>query len=685
MEKTYKIKGMTCVICKANVEKALNNSPYISSVRVNLIENEATVNFDETKISEVEIARIIKDAGYELVTDSRNINADLIKLAVSIILMLILMYFSMIVMGYGYIQLVLSLIIMLINYPIYRNGIKALIRLNPNMDSLVSISSLVSFIYSLWHFKMGHLYFETAAMIPVLVSLGKYIEGKSKSKAMSAIRGLSTLIPMEANLLKDDEVTVVPINEIRKNDIVLVKPGESIPQDGIIIEGNSDVDESLITGESMPKSVTVNDSVIGGSINLNGLLKVKVTSLQSNSTIAKIINLTKKTASEKLPSERIADTISRYFVFGVMSISLITFIVWFICSRNFELSLNFALSVLVISCPCALGLATPSAIAAGLNVAAKNGILIKKGEVLETFSKTRTIIFDKTGTLTKNALNVYSYKVYDDNALNILTSIEASLNHPIAKAIVNYFPKGNLTVNELEFIPSKGIKAKIDDKYYLVGNKDLVSTEDSDYDGSIIYLECENKILATVYLSDELRPSAAKAVNKLKEKDVDVILCTGDNKKAADKMAKKLNIDEYLYSVKPEDKNALILKKKDKGLTAMVGDGINDSIALSSADVSLSLASASDIATSSSDVILTNDDLSLIPFLIDISKKTMRIIKQNLFWALFYNAIFIPVAAGVLYPAFAIKLNPMIGSFTMALSSIIVVFNALRIGKINKE
>ena len=401
MEKTYEIKGMTCVICKANIEKALNSNPFIDSVRVNLIENEATIVFDETKINETEIAGIVKDAGYELVTESKNINTDLIKLIISIILMIILMYFSMLLMDYGLIQLILSLIIMLINYPIYRNGIRSLVKLNPNMDSLVSISSLVSFIYSLWHFKMGHLYFETAAMIPLLVSLGKYIEGKSKSKAMSAIRGLSTLIPMQANLLIDNEIRVVPINEIRKNDIVLVKPGESVPQDGVIIEGSSDVDESLITGESLPRPVSVNDSIIGGSVNLNGLLKVKVTSLQSNSTIAKIINLTKKTAAEKLPTERIADTISRYFVFGVMIISLVTFIIWIIYSRNIELSLNFALSVLVISCPCALGLATPSAIAVGLNVAAKNGILIKKGEVLETFSKTKTVIFDKTGTLTK--------------------------------------------------------------------------------------------------------------------------------------------------------------------------------------------------------------------------------------------------------------------------------------------
>ena len=282
MEKTYEIKGMTCVICKANIEKALNSNPFIDSVRVNLIENEATIVFDETKINETEIAGIVKDAGYELVTESKNINTDLIKLIISIILMIILMYFSMLLMDYGLIQLILSLIIMLINYPIYRNGIRSLVKLNPNMDSLVSISSLVSFIYSLWHFKMGHLYFETAAMIPLLVSLGKYIEGKSKSKAMSAIRGLSTLIPMQANLLIDNEIRVVPINEIRKNDIVLVKPGESVPQDGVIIEGSSDVDESLITGESLPRPVSVNDSIIGGSVNLNGLLKVKVTSLQSN-------------------------------------------------------------------------------------------------------------------------------------------------------------------------------------------------------------------------------------------------------------------------------------------------------------------------------------------------------------------------------------------------------------------
>lgn len=715
MEKTYEVKGMTCVICKNTVEKGLNKIDGVDACKVNLLENEATISFDENKVNEELLAKTIKDLGYELVTHEENkLDRDKLWLFISIVLVLILMYFSM---GHmfnlpspkynHYYQLFLTIIIFIINRRYFISGFNALRHLSPNMDSLVFISSSVSFLYSLFamykmHFLNDHsyhLYFETGAMIIVIVSIGKYIEGENKKKATKAIRGLSTLRPMQANKIIDGEVKIIPIDEIKKNDIVVVYAGESIPQDGIIIKGSTSVDESMITGESLPLNKTIDDEVIGGTINLNGQIEVKVTKNNAQTVLSNIINLTKQATMSKIPIERFADRVSNYFVFGVLAIALVTFIIWYIFSRNIELSLNFALSVLVISCPCALGLATPSAIMVASGVSARNAVLIKNPEILEIAGKIKNIILDKTGTLTRNKLEVVDTKEEKEDFIKVLYSLENASKHPIGKAIVEKYKNQNkeiINFNKINEISGEGIIGEDNQNIYYAGNQKLLNKYNIEIKEDIINYAKENnysyigvgknkELLGIVFLSDVLKDTSKIAIENLHKRNINTIMCTGDNKIAANNIAKKLNIDEYLAEVTPQDKNELIQKKKAEGKVAMVGDGVNDAIALSSADVSISVSNGSDIAYASSDVILMRNDINDISFLYDLASFTMRVIKQNLFWALFYNAIFIPIAAGVFYPSFGLKLNPMLGAIAMSISSIFVLSNALRINKIKKE
>lgn len=716
MEKTYEVKGMTCVICKGNVEKALNKCDGVNSAVVNLLENEVIVNFDENKINEETLAKAVDDAGYKLLlTKEKTVNKDKVRLVVSIILCALLMYFSMssmnmkneidhmMMVGLSYkdiMQLILCTIILIIYKDRFISGFKSLFHLSPNMDSLVALSSSVSYLYSIWAlFKINagynnyNLYFETASMVVTIVAIGKYIEGNTKTKTTKIIRGLATLIPMEAHVLKDGEEKIVSINDIRKNDVLIIRPGESIPQDGVIISGSSSVDESMITGESLPIEKNIDDEVIGGTINTTGTITVKVSKSSNMTVLSNIINLTKKATTEKIPIERFADKISKYFVFGVISISLITLIVWYIVSKDLELSLNFALSVLVISCPCALGLATPAAIAVASGRSAKEGVLIKKPEILEVAGSLNTIIFDKTGTLTKNSLNVVETTIVMDDFIETLSSIEKTQNHPIAKAIVKKYPNGNITFDKVEFIAGEGVKAIKGDDVYLAGNDKLLKNSiKEEYinfatlnNYSYIGLSKNDRLMGVIYLTDILRDTSKIAITNLKKRNITPIMCTGDNEIAARKVSNLLGIEKYLAKVKPEDKNKLVNKEKENGKVAMVGDGVNDSIALSCADVSISVKSGSDIASASSDVILMKNDLNDISFLYDLSKKTLRIIKENLFWALGYNSICIPIAAGVFYKSFNLKLNPMIGAVAMWVSSMFVLANALRINTIKKE
>ena len=701
VEKTYIVNGMSCVICKNTVETSLKKTKGVIDCKVNLLENEALITYDENVVNEQDLVKAVKDAGYELVINKGNeIDKTKITLVVSIILVIALMYFSMGHMiglpSYSnskYIQLLLSTIIIIINNRYFKSGIRSLIHLKPNMDSLVSLSSGISYIYSLIALfdSNYHLYFETSAMVLVIVSIGKYIEGQNKNKASKTIRGLATLIPMQANLLVDDEVKIIPIDDLKVNDIVLVKPGESIPQDGEIVSGISTLDESMITGESVPLNKTVGDLVIGGTVNIDGQIKVKVTKRNTQTTIAKIISLTKQATMSKIPIERFADRISKYFVFSVIAISLITFIIWITTTKDIELSLNFALSVLVISCPCALGLATPSAIMVATGNCAKNGVLIKNPEILEIAGKLKYLVLDKTGTLTKNKLEIVNIKQYDSQLINVLSSLEKSSNHPIAKTITDIYRDGNLVFDSLKQLSSLGIVGTINSDTYYAGNLKLASEytkikeELIDESYSTIYVGKNDELLGVVYIGDILKETSLLAINQLSKQNVKLIMCTGDSKASANTIANKLGIDEFLYSVTPSDKNKLIIEKKKDGIVGMVGDGVNDAIALSSANVSFCVASGSDIAYATSDVILMANDISDVSFLIDVSRKTMSIIKQNLFWALFYNAIFIPLAAGALYPSIGIALNPMIGAATMCISSLFVITNALRINKINKK
>ncbi len=707
MEKTYEVKGMSCIICKGNVEKALKQLDGVSSGKVNLLENEVTVEYDENKVSEDQLAEAVKDAGYELIIKkNEQIDSEKLLMIISIILTIILMYFSMGHMfglhipHYGkYIQWILCTIIIILNRHYYISGFKSLKALRPNMDALVSISSFVSYIYSLYVLFTGNekysLYFETAAMVLVIVSIGKFIEGSNKKKTTKAIRGLATLIPMQANLIKDDEVIIIPIDELKKNDVVLVKPGESIPQDGVIIKGSSNLDESMITGESLPQSKTIDDEVIGGTVNINGQIEVRITKNAAQSTLSKIISLTKQATMNKIPVERFADSIANHFVFAVMAISLITFIVWMIIDKDLEQALNFALSVLVISCPCALGLATPAAVMVASGNAARNGVLIKNPEVLEVAGKLKYVILDKTGTLTKNKLEIVDITSYDDELINVLSSLEKGSNHPIAKAINETYPDGDLIFEKLEQRSGEGLIGQINKDIYYAGNlklankytkvneEDLNEARTNNY--SFICVGKNDKLLGIVYLADVLKESSKQAVASLKNRNIIPIMCTGDNELTARSIAKKLSIDEFLFSVTPQDKNKLVNEKKQEGKIGMVGDGVNDAIALSSADVSFAIGGGTDVAYASSDIVLMSNSILDVSFMIDLAAKTMRIIKQNLFWALFYNAIFIPLAAGVFYKSLNLSLNPMIGAMTMSVSSIVVLSNALRINTVKKE
>ncbi|MBQ6334115.1 MAG: copper-translocating P-type ATPase [Erysipelotrichaceae bacterium] len=707
MEKTYEVKGMTCVICKGNVERALKNTNGVLDCKINLLENEALVTFDEQIASEEKMAKAVSDAGYELIIHKNNeIDKDKIIMIVSTILVLILMYFSVGHMfgihipAYGkYIQLILCTIVMILNFHYYRSGFRSLFNLNPNMDSLVSLSSMVSFIYSLYVLFTNntkyHLYFETAAMILVIVSIGKYIEGSNKKKAAKTIRGLATLIPMQANLIKDEEVVIIPIDDLKKNDIVLVRPGESIPQDGIVISGVSQVDESMITGESLPQNKNIDDEVIGGTVNLSGQIKVRISRNAAQTTLSKIISLTKQATMAKIPVERFADKVSNYFVFSVIAISILTFVIWMIASKDLEKSLNFALSVLVISCPCALGLATPAAVMVATGNAARNGVLIKNPEILEVAGDLKYVILDKTGTLTKNKLEIIDVKEYDELFLEVLSSLEKSSDHPIAKAITEAYPEGNMSFDQLEQLSGLGLLAKKGEDTFFAGNRklaekyttlnedDIKQAEENNY--SFICVGKNDKLLGMVYVADVLKDTSINAIASLKKRGITPIMCTGDNDVTARSIARKLNIDEYLSSVTPQDKNRLVSEKKEEGKVAMVGDGVNDAIALSSADVSFSVANGTDIAYATSDIVLMSNSILDVSFMVDLARKTMKIIRQNLFWALFYNAFFIPLAAGALYKPLGLSLNPMIGAMTMSVSSIFVLTNALRINKVKKE
>ncbi len=743
IRKKFTVKGMTCSSCSAHVEHDVAQVQGVIKVEVSLMTNSMIVEYDENLTNENQIIEAVVKGGYlaEIYVRNRQINQKnqkeekqkLRKLIASIILMVILMYLSMGSMlhlplpkilynhdEYAYLNGVLQLLILvpiiILNFHYFKNGYKRLFKLSPNMDSLIALGSTASLFYGLFALVMvvigvikhNHalideyhmkLYFESAGMILTLVSLGKFIENRSKRKTTEAITKLLNLAPQKALLLKGSEEVEIDVDDIRIDDIILVKPGTSIPIDGVVIDGTSSVDEASLTGEAIPVLKEKDSIVKTGTVNLNGTIKIKATCESNDTTLQQIIDLVEVASNSKAPMARLADKISLYFVPIVIAISLISFTIWMIITHNFELSLSFAISVLVISCPCALGLATPVAIMVGTYKAVSYGILIKSSESLETLYKVNTIILDKTGTITfgkPHVTDLIAYHISDEELLKIAYSLEKKSEHPLSYSIVNLAEEQKLKpyeVSEFENILGQGIKGKVNGQMIYCGNMHLLkhSYDQEKYQAltkegkTVIFVFTENEVLGMIALKDEVKPSSIEAIKSFKKLQIEPVMLTGDNQEAALKIAKECQIDKVIAGVMPDQKaNTIKELKNKKQVVAMVGDGINDSVALTLADVGIAMGGGTDIAIESAEVVLMNDDLTSVATAISLSKKVINNIKMNLFWAFFYNILFIPIAAGVLYPL-GISLSPMLCALAMSLSSVCVVLNALRINTFKKK
>ena len=737
MKKKYYVEGMTCAACVAHVEKAVNKIKDVDEVSVNLFTKELFVDA-KSDVTDKIISNVSK-AGYlviledDYVVDNKK-DYKKLKLIISIISSILLMYFAMgEMMGLPVfnfmkdlnnaiylviIQIVLSLIVIVLNFHYFSNGFKKLFILNPNMDSLIAIGSSCSFLFSIYSFILicinrsnlslvheliHNLYFDSSAMILALVSLGKFLESRSTKKTQKAISDLVKLVP-ETALLCDDvgNYREVLIKEVKENDIVLVKQGMVVPVDGIIESGSGSVDESSITGESVPVYKEVGMEVISSSIVQSGSIKVKALKVMGDTTISKIIKLVDEASNSKAPISRFADKVAGIFAFVVIGIALIAFSLYMLFDYGLKFSLNIAISVLVISCPCALGLATPVAIMVGTGVAAKHNFLIKSATVLENANKLKEIIFDKTGTITYGKPEVLDIINYTDiDILQIAYSLEVLSSHPFALAIVNKAKElklNSLEVNNFETIEGVGIKGTIKDKEYYAGNlygikklnKEILSDSQKDTINKL-YQKCSNVIiiytndlvLGLIEIKDKVKDNCFEAISKLKRLGIKPIMVTGDKEEVARVIANEVGINDVISQVLPIDKAKIIkeLKNNSNGLVGMVGDGVNDAIALVEADVAIAIGTGTDVAIDSADIVLLTTDLMAIYNAIKLSKRVIRTIKVNLFWAFFYNCIGISLACGVLYSSFGILLNPMIGALSMSISSLFVVTNALTINR----
>ncbi len=777
----FNIQGMTCSSCQAHVQKAVENLNGIKNVNVNLLSNSMIVEYDEKTLNDKKIIEAVKNEGYgatlainsqkdKIQNDNENtLNSMKKRLIISICFWIPLMYVAMYHMFYdlfgipvpklindlfhgpenaitfGFTQILLLIPIIYVNRNYFIIGFKRLFKLSPNMDSLIAIGSFSAIIYGIYAiymigFGLGHnnlelvsrfsndLYFESAGTILTLITVGKYLETKSKGKTSEAINKLINLAPKTAIVLKNEKEIEVEVKDIKKEDIIIIKPGYSIPVDGIIIEGESSIDESTITGESIPTQKFINDKVISGTINKNGYFKMKATEVGDDTTLAQIIKLVEEASNSKAPISRLADKVSGVFVPIVITIALLATIFWLINGQSFEFALSIGIAVLVISCPCALGLATPVAIMVGTGKGAELGILIKSAESLELLHKVDTVVLDKTGTITqgkpkvidiitnqdlinevmsqKNKVKVVLNKNNDltskNNLLKIAGSLEKNSEHPLAEAIIEKTRENNLNlyeVKDFEAISGRGVRGKIDNIEYFGGNlafmqENNVKLEDvllkseelSKQGKTLLYFAKENRLLGIIAVADTIKPTSKIAINKLKKKNLEVIMITGDNKNVAESIGKNLEIDKVISEVMPQDKESEVTKLQASGKrVAFVGDGINDSPALVRSDVGIAISSGTDIAVESADIVLINDDLLSVVSAISLSKKVINNIKMSLFWAFFYNIIGIPVAAGLFYLSFNLKLNPMIGAAAMSLSSVCVVLNALRLKKFKPE
>lgn len=743
MEKQkFNVSGMSCSACSARVEKVVGALDGVKSVSVSLLTNSMVVEYD-APLTAKDVSKAVAEAGYKaaLASDKSEkkdkmnpILVMVIRLVLSFVLLIPLMYVSMGVVMWGWplafaddtmaiavYELVLSLVIMVINGKFFVSGTKSLLHRAPNMDTLVSMGSAISFIYSValmiqagvqpehLHHLAHNLYFESAAMILALITLGKTLEAYSKGKTTSAIKGLMNLAPKTAHVIVDGVEKEIPVSDLQENDLFVVRPGENFAADGEIVSGDTSVNESSVTGESMPIDKAVGSSVISGTTNINGFVTVKAKKVGENTTLSGIVKLVEDASSSKAPIAKTADKVSGIFVPTVILVALLVFVVWISVTKNIEISLKHAISVLVISCPCALGLATPVAIMVGNGKGAKAGILFKTATALEQAGKADIVVLDKTGTITKGTPVVTDVKTlssYSENELVLLAArLESGSEHPIASAVVNrakeLYGDEILPAESFENLSGHGVKGTLDGLDALIGNATLMQkngmlseeAEDvaktfSSQGKTPLYFALNGKIAGIIAVADEIKPDSAQAISALKKQGLRVIMLTGDNALSAKAVAEKCSVDAVISDVLPSDKDNVLSALKKYGKVIMVGDGINDAPALSRADIGIAIGAGTDIAIDSADIVLMKSSLSDVAKAINLSRRTLLNIKENLFWAFIYNVICIPIAAGALsFDPVNITLNPMIGAAAMSLSSVCVVLNALRLNlaNLNKE
>lgn len=744
MNKKYKVTGMTCSACSSRVEKCVGKLDGVNTVSVNLLTNSMQIDFDESKLTEEKIADSVTQAGYgmEIPTgksEKKEEKEDIVEKNIenmkkrtiwSFIFLIPLMYVAMGHMAglpqpsflrgdanavsFALTQLLLCIPVLYINRAYFERGFRSLIHGAPNMDTLISVGSGASLIYGIFAiYRMGYglgtqnmelvhrylhdLYFESAVMILALINIGKYLEARSKGKTSEAIQKLMDLAPKTALVERNGQVVEIAAEDMLTGDILQVKPGSSIPADGVVIEGRTSVDEAAITGESMPVEKKEGDTVTAATLNKTGFIRMRATRVGQDTTFSQIIRLVEEASSSKAPIARMADKIAGIFVPTVMGIALLTGIVWLLIGAEFEFALSCAIAVLVISCPCALGLATPVAIMVGTGKGAENGILIKSGEALEITHNVQSVVLDKTGTITEGkpvVTDIISLGMSENKILEISAALEKKSEHPLAEAVL-LKAKGMELPNAENFaaIPGKGITAKIQGNIYYAGNRKLMqeqgiscekalsSMEKLSEEGKTpLILADEKQVLGIIGVADVVKPTSAKAIQELKKLGIQVIMLTGDNARTAKAIQKQLDIDTVIAEVLPQDKEREISRLQEEGKTvAMVGDGLNDAPALARADVGIAIGAGTDVAIESADIVLMKNDLQDVATAIELSKAVIRNIKENLFWAFFYNVCGIPLAAGVLYPVFGLKLSPMFGAAAMSLSSLFVVSNALRL------
>lgn len=744
----YIVTGMSCAACSARVEKAVSKVPGVTSCSVSLLTNSMGV---EGTASEQEIIKAVTDAGYgaskkgegaaKTQSSSASAGEDMLKdrttpalkkrLIASLGFLIVLMYFSMGHMMWGWpvpgfmkdnhvmmglLQMLLTIVVMVINQKFFISGFKGLIHRAPNMDTLVALGSGASFVYSTYALfamtdaqmrgdmdavmsYMHDFYFESAAMILALITVGKMLEARSKGKTTDALKGLMKLAPKTAVVIRGEKEVQVSIEQVQKGDCFVVKPGENIPVDGEVIEGNSAVNESALTGESIPVDKAVGDKVSAATVNQSGYLKCRATRVGEDTTLSQIIQMVSDAAATKAPIAKIADRVSGVFVPMVITIAVLTIIVWLIAGQSIGFALSRGIAVLVISCPCALGLATPVAIMVGNGMGARNGIMFKTAVSLEETGKMQIVALDKTGTITSGEPKVTDIipaaGVTEDTLLKCAYALENKSEHPLARAILENAKEENAGIEEVtgfQALPGNGLTAILDGHTLYGGNHTFISSKVS-VDGDIqkkaeklaeagktpLFFGNEDRLLGVIAVADVIKEDSPQAIKELQNMGIHVVMLTGDNERTAKAIGQQAGVDEVIAGVLPEGKEQVIRKLKEKGKVAMVGDGINDAPALTRADMGIAIGAGADVAIDAADVVLMKSRLSDVPAAIRMSRATLRNIHENLFWAFFYNVIGIPLAAGVWYPLFGWKLNPMFGAAAMSLSSFCVVSNALRL------